>query len=98
MSGDGWIGRGFWGRALRDMWMNTNPDYYPISRAGLNAAGTPNTLAVAFEDVSGGGDAAGKVTEVALAYSPEIRGQLNGQSVLLPQARGRTQVVLDFLE
>lgn len=98
MSGDGWIGRGFWGRALRDMWMNTDPDYYPISRSGLNPAGTPNTLAVAFEDVSGGGDAAGKVTEVALAYSPEIRGELNGATVLLPQARGRTQVVLDFLE
>ena len=80
------------------MWMNTDPDYFPISRAGLNPAGTPNTIAVAFEDVSGGSDAAGKVSEVALAYSPEIRGQLNGSTVLLPQPRGKMQVTLDFLE
>ena len=98
MSGDGWIGRGFWGRAMRDMWMNTDPDYFPISRSGLNPAGTPNTLAIAFEDVSGGSDAAGTVSEVALAYSPEIRGSLNGQTVLVPQPRGKMALTLDFLE
>lgn len=98
LSGDGWIGRGFWGRAMRDMWMNTDADYFPISRSGLNPAGTPNTLAIAFEDVSGGGDAGGTVAEVALAYSPEIRAQQNGQTVLVAQPRGRMQLTLDFLE
>ena len=98
LSGDGWIDNGFWGRAIRDMWMNTNPDYFPISTTGLNPAGTANVLAVAFEDVSDGGESAGQVGEVSLAYSPEIRADINGQSMLVNQPRGKTLLNVDFLE
>jgi len=98
LSGDGWLDNGFWGRALRDMWMNTNPDYFPISTTGLNAAGTPNVLAVAFEDVSSDDQSAAQVNSVSLAYSPEIRADINGQSMLVNQPRGKTVLNVDFLE
>jgi hypothetical protein len=98
LSGDGWLDNGFWGRAIRDMWMNTNPDYLPISTAGLNAAGTPNVIAVAFEDVSSDDQSAAQVNSVSLAYSPEIRADINGQSMLVNQPRGKTVLNVDFLE
>ena len=98
LSGDGWLDRGFWGRAIRDMWMNTNPDYFPISTTGLNPAGTANVLAVAFEDVSAGGESAATISDVSLAYSPEIRADINGQSMLVNQPRGKTVINVDWLE
>jgi hypothetical protein len=98
LSGEGWLDNGFWGRAIRDMWMNTNPDYFPISSLGLKPAGTANVLAIAFEDVSAGEQNAAKVDEVALAYSAEIRADINGQSMLVNQPRGKTLLNVDFLE
>ena len=98
LSGDGWLDNGFWGRALRDMWMNTNPDYLPISTTGLNPTGTQNVLAVAFEDVSSDDQSAAQVNSVSLAYSPEIRADINGQSMLVNQPRGKTVLNMDFLE
>ncbi|HMV61249.1 MAG TPA: hypothetical protein PKC07_08585, partial [Agitococcus sp.] len=59
---------------------------------------TANVLAVAFEDVSDGGESAGQVGEVSLAYSPEIRADINGQSMLVNQPRGKTLLNVDFLE
>jgi hypothetical protein len=98
LSGDGWLDHGFWGRAIRDMWMNTNPDYFPISTTGLNPAGTANVLAVAFEDVSSGDESAATISDVSLAYSPEIRADINGQSMLVNQPRGKTVINVDWLE
>ena len=71
VSGDGWLGRGFWGRALRDMWMSTDPDYLPLSQRSLFPAGQNNVLAIAFEDVGGGSDSGGQVGSVNLALAPE---------------------------
>lgn len=59
LSDDAWLSRGFWGRAKRDMWMNTNPDHFPIAREMLRPAGQPNQLAIVFEDTSGHRDTRG---------------------------------------
>ncbi len=59
LSDDTWLSRGFWGRAKRDMWMNTNPDHFPIAREMLRPTGQANQLAIVFEDTSGHKDARG---------------------------------------
>lgn len=87
ISDTGWLERGFWGRAQRDMWMNTSPDDFPINVDMLNPAGTPNTLAIVFEDTSGAKDDAGHIDTIQLNYARENRGE--------SRFVGRTTITID---
>lgn len=83
-----WLQRGFWGRAQRDMWMNTSPDDFPINLDMLNPAGTPNTLAIVFEDTSGANDRiGGEITHLQLNYARENQGESHFV--------GRTTITMD---
>lgn len=76
ISDTGWLERGFWGRAQRDMWMNTSPDDFPVNVDMLNPAGTPNTLAIVFEDTSGAKDnTGGRIDTIQLNYARENQGE-----------------------
>ncbi|MDX1695930.1 MAG: beta-galactosidase [Ketobacteraceae bacterium] len=76
ISDTGWLERGFWGRAQRDMWMNTSPDDFPVNVDMLNPAGTPNTLAIVFEDTSGPrDDTGGSIDTIQLNYARENQGE-----------------------
>ena len=76
LSDSDWLQRGFWGRAQRDMWMNTNPDDFPINMDMLNPAGTPNTLAIVFEDTSGAKDErGGSIDTIQINYARENQGE-----------------------
>ncbi|MBF0224239.1 MAG: beta-galactosidase [Desulfobacterales bacterium] len=89
LSGDGWIGRGFWGKATRTMWMNTDPDHFPIPKETLNKNNQPNILAIVFEDASNAGEDAGRVDKVYLEYSKENKAFQNGESVMISSIKGR---------
>ena len=56
------------------MWMNTDPDDFPINLAMLNPPGQPNTLAMAFEDTSGPDESAGSIRQLQLNYARENAG------------------------
>ena len=71
VSDNNWLSRGFWGRAQRDMWMNTDPDDFPINHGLLKPPGEENTLAVVFEDTSGHADNAGVVDVLEINYARE---------------------------
>lgn len=70
-----WLSRGFWGRGTRDMWMNTNPDHFPLDRSLLKPAGQENTVAIVFEDTSHSNQASGQVTKLGIEYAQENNGQ-----------------------
>lgn len=83
-----WLARGFWGRAQRDMWMNTSPDDFPINIDMLNPAGTANTLAIVFEDTSGAeDDTGGTIDTLQLNYARENQGESHFV--------GRTTITID---
>lgn len=71
ISDNEWLGHGFWGSGIRDMWMNTDPDHFPIDAGQLNQTGKPNVLAIAFEDASSATQAPGTVDEMRLQYATE---------------------------
>lgn len=71
LSDNDWLKRGFWGGATREMWMNTDPDHFPIDYQQLNQNGQNNVLAIAFEDTSHSSEAAGTLTDIALKYATE---------------------------
>jgi len=48
--------------------------------------------------VSSGSESAATISDVSLAYSPEIRADINGQSMLVNQPRGKTVINVDWLE
>ena len=73
ISDNNWLSRGFWGRAQRDMWMNTDPDDFPINHGLLKGGGEgeENILAIAFEDTSGHTEDAGVVEILEINYARE---------------------------
>lgn len=87
LSDTGWLERGFWGRAQRDMWMNTSPDDFPVNIDMLNPPGTPNTLAIVFEDTSGHLDTTGgHISTLQFNYAQENQGKSH--------FAGRAQMIL----
>ncbi|MDX5300255.1 MAG: beta-galactosidase, partial [Gammaproteobacteria bacterium] len=66
-----WLGRGFWGRAQRDMWMNTSPDHFPIPQDMLRPAGEDNVLAIVVEDTSSDMQAPGRIDTLQLRPAQE---------------------------
>lgn len=81
ISDTNWLSRGFWGRAIRNMWMNTNPDHFPLDRSLLKPAGQQNTIAIVFEDTSSDKEAAGNISKLAIEYSQENNGNSSIKSV-----------------
>jgi len=75
LSDTDWLSRGFWGRATRDMWMNTNPDHFPLDRSLLKPAGQENSVAIVFEDTSSDVEAAGNISKLNIQYAQEINGR-----------------------
>ncbi len=67
------LGQGFWASGTREMWMNTDPDHFPVPYDTLRQDGRPNVLAIAFEDTSHSNDAAGIVSDLRLQYAVENR-------------------------
>ena len=74
LSDTDWLSRGFWGRATRDMWMNTNPDHFPLDRSLLKPAGQQNNVTIVFEDTSSDVEASGNISKLAIQYAEEING------------------------
>jgi len=87
ISNDEWLERGFWGRAQRDMWMNTDPDDFPVNIGMLNPPGQSNTLAIVFEDTSGHNEEAGTIDLLQFNYARENEGA--------SAFKGRTLISLD---
>ena len=75
LSDEQWLSRGFWGRAKRDMWMNTSPDEFPLAREILNPAGQDNVVAIVFEDASHSSEAAGEIRHIGIHYARENAGE-----------------------
>lgn len=67
------LGQGFWASGIRDMWMNTDADHFPLAYEDLHQDGTPNVLAIAFEDTSHSSEPAGVVADMRLQYAAENR-------------------------
>ncbi|MDF1822821.1 MAG: beta-galactosidase [Alcanivoracaceae bacterium] len=74
LSDDEWLSRGFWGRARRDMWMNTSPDEFPLARETLNPPGQDNVVAIVLEDASHSSEAAGVISDIGIDYARENAG------------------------
>lgn len=87
LSDTDWLSRGAWSRAQRDMWMNSSPDDFPMSRGILNPPGTPNVVTLVFEDTSGHNEAAGIISDVRINYAKENQGET--------AFRGRTRITLN---
>ncbi len=73
LSDETWLQRGSWVRPLRAMWMVLSPDHFPIPVETLTTDGSPNVLAVAFEDASGPEEQAGVIERIALQPAAEER-------------------------
>ncbi|MBW2534292.1 MAG: beta-galactosidase [Deltaproteobacteria bacterium] len=78
LSDEGWISRGNWARALRDMWMNTPPDDFPIPAELVE---DHNQLLILFEDTSNHDGPTGRIDDLAIRYNRELRGNVDGQTV-----------------
>jgi len=91
ISDNDWLSRGFWGRAQRDMWMNTDPDDFPVNHGLLKPPGEENTLAIVFEDTSGHTDNAGVVEVLEINYAREksLESAIKGKRHLLLQVKDR---------
>jgi hypothetical protein len=79
LSDEDWLLRGSWARPIRDMWMNTSEDHFPLPIETIEQG--DNELAIVFEDVSGDSESAGRVDSLQLRYHQEVRGVINGQTV-----------------
>lgn len=86
LSDDGWLNRGTWARGIRGMWMNTDPDHFPIERSMLH--GDDNVIAIAFEDASGHEGEGGRIEDISLKYNQEERGT-DGQTPVRVPVRTR---------
>lgn len=82
------LGQGFWASGAREMWMNTDPNHFPIAYEDLRQDGRPNVLAIAFEDTSHSSDAAGVVSAMRLQYAVENR-RYDAQGVMQREAATR---------
>jgi len=72
ISDNNWLERGSWTNVLRDMWSNTNPDYYPVPQSILNEDETLNDLTIAFEDTSSDIDTTGGIiNKVQFVYNKD---------------------------
>ncbi len=77
LSDDDWLRRGNWARGIRNMWMNTSPDEFPIDAETLRRDGT-DVLVFAFEDASGSAGSGGRIEELGLVAATEERTNANG--------------------
>ncbi|MBF0240307.1 MAG: alpha-glucosidase [SAR324 cluster bacterium] len=89
LSDDQWLSRGFYGKGIRDMWMNTEPDHFPVPIESIKPEG--NVLSVVFEDTSHSSDAeGGKIDSIKWVYARENKiTQNDGSSVKVTAEKGR---------
>ncbi|MBU1219469.1 beta-galactosidase [Myxococcota bacterium] len=84
ISDEGFISRGTWTRSIRDMWMNSSPDHFPLAQSRMNHAG-PNRITIVFFDCSGDEEPAGYVENIEIIHSPEEKSVENGITVNTPR-------------
>ena len=96
LSDDDWINRGFWGLIVRDMWINTPADSFPVPYEVLNPPGTPNKLAIIFEDTSHSDQIAGRIDELDLIYAREDKSTFNGTTEFVTNEKGRKQLKMTW--
>ena len=71
LSDEDFLQRGAWTRALRNMWMNTSPDSFPLPNSCLDP-NSENMIAIELQDVSGTSDTTGgTLDELKLQFFPE---------------------------
>jgi len=76
LSDEDFLQRGAWTRALRDMWMNTSPDEFPLAPSLLTEDGTDNVVVLLLEDMSADTDATGGLLfSAGLVHFPEEKGR-----------------------
>lgn len=89
-----WLHRGSWARPLRDMWMNTDPDSFPLSSEILKDGS--NRILLLVEDASDqtGGDPAGRIESATVELAREERALMDGKSFFV--AKPLRKITLDL--
>lgn len=93
LSDTAWLGQGTWVRGLRDMWMNTNPDHFPLAPGVLKDG--ENVLSVAFEDTSDANAQAGEIASLAIRYNAEEKGDNGSATIEVPLRAVRERVAVN---
>ncbi|MBN2722660.1 MAG: beta-galactosidase [Deltaproteobacteria bacterium] len=81
ISDEGFISKGTWSRSIRNMWMNTSPDNFPLAFSRLKY-GT-NKLTIVFMDCSDE-DENPSLDSMEIIYSPEEKSNIEGITVNSP--------------
>ncbi len=96
LSDEDFLQRGGWTRALRDMWMNTSPDEFPVARSLLATDGSDNELVLLLEDVSADTDALGGLLfSAGLVPFAEEKGR-DANDATIPAVAWRREHPLSF--
>ena len=77
----GWLYQGSFVRPVRDMWMNTDPDHFPVAPGVLHQDGTPNQVKLYIQEMSQDREDLGGILEsVKLVSQREDRLWKDGSS------------------
>ncbi|HYX37676.1 MAG TPA: beta-galactosidase [Oligoflexus sp.] len=84
LSDEDWMRRGSWIRPVRDIWMNTSPDSFPVTTGILRDG--DNILSIAFEDTSDSttNQATGRIESLKLQTTQEERQWMGDRNELVP--------------
>lgn len=84
LSDSEWLGRGTWVTVQRAMWVQVDPDHFPIPHELLYQDGRDNVVSIALEDSSHSSEDAGQLDDLSLHYNNEQFQWKAGQVVQVP--------------